>query len=173
MMQRRRQVGFERKAPFGWQGLLILSLLTIHNCASVTSAQEIISPATTQPASVEDGKIGETPKESSSSDPYEAWGQLLLAMGIVVGLIVGLGWLVKRLGGSKGLRNAGALKLVARASLSPKHQMFLVRVGSRLVLIGAGPQGLATLSEITDAGEAAELLRSAGMKDTVTEGGKA
>lgn len=154
--------------------VLVLSLFLIHAFAPLAGAQETTKPATTQPASasVEDGKLGATTKEASSNS-YGAWGQLLLAMAIVVGLIVALGWLVKRLGGGKGLHNTGALKLIARANLSPKHQMFLVRMGDRLVLIGAGPQGLATLSEITDAAEASELLQAAGFKSLDAEGGKA
>lgn len=152
--------------------LLVLSALTIHLCASVAPARENVPPATTQPAtsSVEDEKIPAEEKEPSS-DPYGAWVQLLLALVIVVGLIVALGWLLKRLGGGKTFRGAGTLKLIARANLSPKHQMFLVRMGRRLVLIGAGPQGLATLSEITDAEEANKLLQAAGIKSLDAEGG--
>jgi len=150
--------------------LLLLSVLTIHAWTSIASAQVATQPSST---AAEGEKLLPPPKDASPSDSYGAWGRLLLAMAIVVGLIVALGWLVKRLGGGKGLGGAGALKLVARANLSPKHQMFLVRMGSRLVLIGAGPQGLATLSEITDAEEAAQLLQTTGLKEQKTEGGKA
>jgi flagellar biogenesis protein FliO len=169
-----RQAGTGIGLPLGAVvfSFLILTILIIHACASVASAQ-VPKPSTTQSVSVENDKVGGDRPDSSSSDSYGAWGQLLLAMVIVVGLIVGLGWLLKRLSGGKALHNAGALKLIARANLSAKHQMFLVRMGNRMVLIGAGPQGLSTLSEITDPAEAADLLRAAGFKDTNEEGGKA
>ena len=159
MTQRRIQVVSQYKAFAGWRGLFVLSLLTFHTFVSVAAAQQA-APTAPQPAvpSVENGRVGGSPNNASSRDAYGAWGQLLL------------GWLVKRLGGGKSLHNAGVLKLVARANLSPKHQMFLVRMGNRLVLVGAGPQGLTTLSEITDAEEATKLLQAAGQK---TEGGRA
>lgn len=94
-------------------------------------------------------------------------------MAVVVVLIVALGWLLKRLGGGRTLRSDGALQLIARANLSAKHQVFLMRMGERLVLIGAGPQGLSSLSEITDPAEANRLLQAAGMKVQNTEGGEA
>ena len=140
-----------------WLCFLCIAI-TIHICVPVVAAQEIAPTGAAQPASTnaeEDKPISSEKKDTPSSNTYGAWGQLLLAMAIVVGLIVGLGWLVKRLGGGKALAGAGALKLVARANLSPKHQIFIVRMGKRLVLIGAGPQGLATLSEVTDTGDIA------------------
>ncbi len=176
MTPRRIHVGSQRNAGRGCYALLLLSLLAMHACALRVGAQESDPPATQSAAgvaaSVEDGKLGGTSNEPSAN-PYGAWGQMLLAMGIVVAMIVALGWLVKRLSGGRTRQNGGVLRLIARTNLSPKHQMFLVRMGNRLVLVGAGPQGLATLSEITDAAEASELLQSAGCKGLNAEGGRA
>lgn len=150
--------------------LLVLSLLTIHAVTPVVHARDK-TPATSN--SVEEEKINGRQKESSDTDAFGAWGRLLAAMALVVAMIVALGWLVKRIGAGKGLQSAGALRLVARANLSPKHQVFLVRLGRRLVLLGAGPQGLSGLSEVTDAEEISELLQAAGMKRLPKEGGDA
>lgn len=49
------------------------------------------------------------------------------------------------------------LTVVARAPLSPKHAIALVRLPRRFVLVGFGPEGVSVLSEITDADEAADL----------------
>lgn len=36
---------------------------------------------------------------------------------------------------------AGSVQVVGRVSLSPKHSVYLLRVGQRVLLVGAGPQG--------------------------------
>jgi flagellar protein FliO/FliZ len=46
---------------------------------------------------------------------------------------------------------AGAVQVVGRASLSPKHSVFLLKVGRKVLLVGAGPQGPPSLiSELDD-----------------------
>src|SRR5262245_40730725 len=39
----------------------------------------------------------------------------------------------------------GTVQVVGRVSLSPKHTVYLIRVGGRELLVGAGPQGAPTL----------------------------
>jgi flagellar biogenesis protein FliO len=41
--------------------------------------------------------------------------------------------------------NGGRLRVVGRVALPPKHAVFLVKAGSRTLLIGAGPQGAPSL----------------------------
>ncbi len=49
---------------------------------------------------------------------------------------------------------AGGLQVVGRVSLSPKHSVYLLRVGRRVLLVGAGPQGAPSLiSELDDLAE--------------------
>jgi hypothetical protein len=38
-------------------------------------------------------------------------------------------------------RGAGPFEVLARASLSPKHTVHLVRAGDRMLIVGTGPQG--------------------------------
>lgn len=40
---------------------------------------------------------------------------------------------------------AGALQVVSRVSLSPKHTVYLLRAGGRVLLVGTGPQGAPSL----------------------------
>jgi flagellar biogenesis protein FliO len=48
----------------------------------------------------------------------------------------------------------GGLQVIARLSLSPKHTVYLLRVGKRVILVGAGPQGApALISELDDLAE--------------------
>ncbi len=45
----------------------------------------------------------------------------------------------------------GAVQVVGRVSLSPKHSVYLLRVGRKVLLVGAGPQGPPSLiSELDD-----------------------
>jgi flagellar biogenesis protein FliO len=47
--------------------------------------------------------------------------------------------------------SGGFLGVVGRASLSPKHTVYLLRVGQRVLILGAGTQGAPTLlGELTD-----------------------
>jgi flagellar protein FliO/FliZ len=54
----------------------------------------------------------------------------------------------------------GAIQVVGRVSLSPRHTVYLLRVGERVLLLGAGPQGAPTLlgeiDEFTDAAPRSE-----------------
>lgn len=40
---------------------------------------------------------------------------------------------------------AGAMQVVGRMSLSPKHSVYVLRVGRRVLLVGTGPQGAPSL----------------------------
>ena len=42
-------------------------------------------------------------------------------------------------------QDSGAVRVIGRAALSPKHSVCLVRANHRIVLIGLGPQGSPTL----------------------------
>jgi hypothetical protein len=48
----------------------------------------------------------------------------------------------------------GGVKVIGRVSLSPKHSVYLLEVGRRRLLVGAGPQGApALISELDDFAE--------------------
>jgi flagellar biogenesis protein FliO len=96
------------------------------------------------------------------------WVRTLLALAAVVGLVLLARWLFRGAAGRAALpgrrpgKRQDPLQVVARRGLSSRHQLFLVRLGERLVLVGAGPQGLATLSEVTDPAERDRLLEALG-----------
>jgi flagellar protein FliO/FliZ len=49
------------------------------------------------------------------------------------------------------LHAGGVLRVVGRASLSPKHTVHLLSVGGRVLIVGTGPQGAPSLlGELTD-----------------------
>ena len=71
-------------------------------------------------------------------------GGAFLALVLVLGLILGLAWLLKRLPGS-GFRQADGLRVVASISLGAKERAAVVQVGGEQLLLGIGAGGVRTL----------------------------
>ena len=99
--------------------------------------------------------------EATPQGPWAQWGRTLVALAVVVVLILVARTMLKRFGPVSGPRRREVLDVLARATVSPRHQLLLVRVGRRVVLVGQGPSSLATLSEVTDSEEAAALIEAA------------
>ncbi len=99
--------------------------------------------------------------EATPQGPWAQWGRTLVALAVVVVLIFVARIMLKRFGPVSGPRKREMLDVLARATVSPRHQLLLVRVGRRVVLVGQGPSSLATLSEVTDADEVAALIEAA------------
>ncbi|HLT05867.1 MAG TPA: flagellar biosynthetic protein FliO [Pseudomonas sp.] len=62
--------------------------------------------------------------------------QLLLGLGLVVALIFGLAWLLKRMQNQTGPRGNQAIQLLASQSLGTRERLLLVQVGEEQVLLG-------------------------------------
>lgn len=71
------------------------------------------------------------------------------ALLLVLGLIVGLAWLLRRLPGS-GFRPADSLKVVASLQLGAKERAVVVEVGGRQLLLGVTPAGISRLHELPE-----------------------
>jgi len=85
--------------------------------------------------------------------------RVALALAIVIGLIVVLRWLAKRLFGSAAPgRSSRAVQVLSRNVISPKQQLLVVQVGRRLVVVGDSGQQMNPLCEITDPDEMAALI---------------
>jgi flagellar biogenesis protein FliO len=107
-----------------------------------------------------------TPTTSRPSSFDGQWGRVLLSLAVVAGLIVLARVVLKRVNPSAMMAGrCGAMEVLARSTLSMKHQLVLVRLGRRVLLLGAAPQGLCTLCELTDPAEIAQVL------DTLHKGG--
>jgi len=89
-----------------------------------------------------------SPAWASGSDGwYLVMSGITLALAICGGVVV-----AARRFSSQGA--AGEIRVVSRVSLSPKHTVYLLRVGRRVLLVGAGPQGAPSLiSELDDLAE--------------------
>ena len=103
---------------------------------ATTSAPARAVPLTLQPA---------TPVQIGAHAPQgPGLGGAFLALLLVLGLIVGLGWLLKRLPGS-GFRQAEGLRVVASINLGAKERAAVVQVGGEQLLLGIGAGGVRTL----------------------------
>ncbi len=101
---------------------------------------------------------GEATSSAQGETPWRA-AQGIAAC-LLVGLLLGLGvWMLKRTFPSRLPVGSGALmEVLARTPVGPKQSVVLLRVAGRILVVGVGPENLATLSEISDAGEVEKLL---------------
>jgi len=126
---------------------------------------------TTQPAAagIEGQKLRESGGNSGSQSNSPAgfdWVDLLktlAALAVVAGVIFVTRWVLRRLnrrlaagvgGGSESFR------VLATMPLGGRGDLVLVKLGGRLVLVGASPQGMVALSEIADGAEVAIIEES-------------
>ena len=79
---------------------------------------------------------------------------------VIIALILGLAWFLKRVSGSRTLFGGNpTVKLLHSMSLSGKNMICTVKVGKRLLVLGVSPDGVRRLTEITDPDEVATLAR--------------
>jgi flagellar protein FliO/FliZ len=74
-------------------------------------------------------------------------GGAVLALILVVGLILVLGWLAKRMPGIGGASNP-ALKVIGSLSLSPRERVVVVAVGDTQLVLGTGAGGTRVLHQL-------------------------
>ncbi|MGC8793394.1 MAG: flagellar biosynthetic protein FliO [Bryobacteraceae bacterium] len=94
------------------------------------------------------------------------WVRALVSIALVLGLAVAVRWWAGRvrlpLARPRGRRGWERLEPVDRLPLSPRHSLHLVRLGDRLLLIGAHPSGCNLIESLPaqrtgDAERASEL----------------
>jgi len=106
--------------------------------------------------------------EGDRSTPWYRTG--IGALAVVLALIGGAFWIVRRWMPSARPADAGAMKIVGRTGLTPKHSLVLVRVGRRYLMVGVSADRLDTLCEISDPEEVAQLAARIGI-DRSAKGG--
>jgi len=95
----------------------------------------------------------------SKTGPMTIIFVFILAVG--GGLLALLFAVRKYLPGGRQLFASPAMELLGRTYLDPKRYLCLVRVGKRVLVVGASAEGLKRISEITEEAEVTELLESA------------
>ncbi len=76
-------------------------------------------------------------------------GGAFVALLLVLGLILGMAWLLKRLPGA-GLRQADGLRVVASIPLGARERAAVVQVGNEQLLLGIGAGGVRTLHRLPE-----------------------
>ena len=89
-----------------------------------------------------------------------AWLTTIVSLVAVAGLLLLMTKVLqKRSASGKGRLPTAVLEVLGKASLDYKHTLFLVRWGSRLLLVTVGANGLQTLAELRDPDEINQMLR--------------
>ncbi|MHC4696895.1 MAG: FliO/MopB family protein [Planctomycetota bacterium] len=135
-------------------------------------SQEIVARTTPMPESTQQRRLlrrasrSDTSKikPKSESTPWHKTG--LGALAIVLGVVGGLYYLVRRWVPSIRAADNGVVRVIGRTSLTPKHHVALIQLGRRYLAVGMSGDRMATLCEVHDPEEAAEL----GVRAGVTQG---
>ena len=70
-------------------------------------------------------------------------GQMLLGLAVVVGLLLGTLWLLKRVAAPRG--GASALKVLGAAPVGPRERVVLVEIAGKVLVLGVAPGRVSTL----------------------------
>lgn len=70
--------------------------------------------------------------------------QMFLGLFVIVGLIVGMAWLMRRMSNVSGL-NAGHLKVLAGVSVGQRERVVLIQAGDTQLLVGVAPGAVRTI----------------------------
>ena len=89
---------------------------------------------------------------------------------VIVGLAIGTLMFLKRMTGRSGhVPGVGRLlEIVARIPVTAKHQILVVRVGGRALVVGIAPDGMRTLCELDDTSDLLATARGSNFEDRLT-----
>jgi hypothetical protein len=85
------------------------------------------------------------PRRSSTAAREKGSDGWYLGMAVIAVLLAAAGGISLAARRFTPRTGAGALQVVSRVSLSPKHTVYLLRAGGRVLLVGTGPQGAPSL----------------------------
>jgi len=108
--------------------------------AAIASSKAVFPARTATIAQV--GKPAAMPQAPAAAGSI---GSAVVALAMVVGLILALGWLAKRMPGFRGASANSALRVVGSLALSPRERLVVVAVGDTQLVLGVGAGGTRTL----------------------------
>lgn len=138
-------------------GCVLLCILWFASPAMAQAPQETVTTFQRNASSTATDQSATSSPGSSSVGP--TFSRLVLALGIVLGLIFAARWVSRRLMAVPGAsRSSRAIQVVSRSMIAPKQHLMLVQVGKRLVLVGNCGTSMSPLCEIRDDLEVSQVL---------------
>lgn len=127
-------------------GIVATLLVLVPVAAAATPSGEETIPL---PDSITGG--GATTSVTTSTGGTGAIARMIVGLAIVLAVVYGLYWLLKRVYGNKGgaIRAEGGLEVLASLPLGPNRGLHLVEVGDELVLVGTGENGVSPVRSWT------------------------
>ncbi len=84
---------------------------------------------------------------AGGSDLAGSVGQMFFGLALVIVVLVGCLWLLKRLGAPRG--SARGLKVLGAAPVGPRERVVLVEVGQKVLVLGVAPGQVNTLDTLS------------------------
>lgn len=83
----------------------------------------------------------------------------LASLGVVLAIVFGIRWVLKR-GGvvTPSVSSGSVVEVLSRTTVAPRSHVVLLRVGQRILVVSDSSAGMRTLASVHDAEEVAELL---------------
>ena len=145
------------KTPAAWVVAAVVALLSVWPAATLSQTSQPSDRFSAQPlTNARDAAAGKPPNTGPSAS------RVVVSLCVVAVLIVAVGWAYKRMFAAQQQQAGGGVSLVSRTMLTPKHQVFVLRVGHRLIVVGDSGHGMNRLGEITDPAEMTAVLGEAG-----------
>jgi flagellar protein FliO/FliZ len=92
----------------------------------------------------EAGKSTTTAASVQAPDTIGTFVSLGVGLVVVIGLIYGCAWIIRRMNGMTGMNN-GAIKVVSVMALGARERIALIEVGGQQILLGITPSTVRTL----------------------------
>ena len=100
------------------------------------------------------------PRANTGVGSLEYWLQTLFALAVVIALIFGLRWLLRKFSGQALPGSGGALvEVLARTPIGYKTQVVFLRVNERIIVAGQTPAGINTLAQFDEPEDVAAVLQ--------------
>ena len=104
-------------------------------------------------------RLTERPQQDQATPWYRTG---LGALAIVLVIMAGGYWVVRRWVPSTRSAGSNALRVVARTSVTSKHHLALIQLGRRFVLVSVSGDRMSRVCEVTEAQEVAEVAAQTG-----------
>lgn len=131
-----------------------------HDGAVAAAPEHPVQPAKPAPAmpvfvgkpatATTSAHVGKAAPSGSSPASAGSIGGALFALVLVVGLILALGWIARRMPGFRAGGRNSALRVVDSLTLGPRERVVVVAVGDTQLLLGVGAGGTRTLHTLTE-----------------------